>query len=62
MYLLYEVDSMHTIISFSGLQEIQAQLDVGMRDSLEEVHSKSLKKLAAQNDPGIYDIDDTILR
>lgn len=43
-------------------QQIQSQLDPGMRDSLEEVYSKSLKKLAAQSDPGVDDIDDTVLR
>ena len=43
-------------------QEILALLDPGMQDSLKEVYTKSLKKLAAQNDPGIDDIDDTVLR
>ena len=33
-----------------------------MQDSLKDLYAKSLKKLAAQSDPGIEDIDDTVLR
>ncbi|KAL8584753.1 hypothetical protein ACOMHN_035672 [Nucella lapillus] len=43
-------------------QSTLSSLDTGMQDSLKEVFAKSLKKLASQNDPGIDDIDDTVLR
>ncbi|XP_076452806.1 stalled ribosome sensor GCN1-like [Babylonia areolata] len=43
-------------------QSTLSSLDAGMQDSLREVYAKSLKKLATQTDPGVEDIDDTVLR
>ncbi|KAK7087777.1 stalled ribosome sensor GCN1-like [Littorina saxatilis] len=43
-------------------QSFLSSLDPGMQESLRELYAKSLKKLAAQSDTGIDDIDDTVLR
>jgi hypothetical protein len=39
-----------------------SSLDVGMQDSLKEVVSRSLRKMAAQPESPLEEIDDTILR
>ncbi|KAK3760896.1 hypothetical protein RRG08_042111 [Elysia crispata] len=43
-------------------QAILSSLDSGMQDSLKEVVSRSVKKLAAQPESPVEEIDDTILR
>ncbi|XP_059138605.1 stalled ribosome sensor GCN1-like isoform X2 [Physella acuta] len=43
-------------------QEILSTLDLGMQDSLKEVVSRSLKKMAGQPESPVDEIDDTLLR
>ncbi|GFR94652.1 translational activator GCN1-like [Elysia marginata] len=43
-------------------QAILSSLDSGMQDSLKEVVSRSVKKLATQPESPVEEIDDTILR
>jgi len=45
----------------AGQQKVLTFLDPGMRESLSEVISKSLTKLASQPDAGTPDIDNTVL-
>ena len=53
---------MYNSLFFFILQAIISSLDSGMQDSLKEVVSRSLKKLAAQPESPVEEIDDTILR
>lgn len=43
-------------------QEMMKSLDPGMQDSLKEMMTRSLKKLADQADSPVLDIDDTLLK
>jgi len=55
------VDLMHMRKGPAGQQRVLAILDAGMRESLQDVISKSLVKVATQTDTGIPNIDNTIL-
>ena len=46
---------------FLHFQHITSLLEPGMAEVLEELHSKSLRKVAAQTDKGTDSIDDTVL-
>lgn len=50
------------MFSFVFLQQILAELDAGMHDSLSDVVTKSLNKLCKQPEPSLDEIDDTILK
>ncbi|CAL1534334.1 unnamed protein product [Lymnaea stagnalis] len=43
-------------------QEMLSSLDLGMQDSLKEVVSRSLRKIASQPESPVEEIDDTLLR
>ena len=49
------------LLTLFPLQSTLNSLDAGMRDSLNEVASKALKKIISQPDTGDRDIDDTFL-
>lgn len=56
--------NMHDIFKCLNLflQQILAELDAGMHDSLSDVVTKSLNKLCKQPEPPLDEIDDTILK
>ena len=50
------------LILFIFFQNVSSSLDVGMKESLNELVYKSLVKLCKQPEPPLESIDDTVLK